>query len=95
VAQLAMLLPLLVTIAVIQVLPQVDLPDTAFHEDTAPIVTKSRALSAATLGVGIQRAGLHYVQNVQTAIEFVRKVPAMAAHPVNQVLPILLSTLLC
>jgi len=39
--QMAMLLPLLVVIAVIQVLPQVDLPDTAFHEDTAPIVTKS------------------------------------------------------
>jgi hypothetical protein len=44
--QIAVLLPLLMAIALIQVLPQVDLPETAFHEDSAPIVMKSRAVSA-------------------------------------------------
>jgi hypothetical protein len=45
-AQFVLLAVVLTIIALVQVLPQVDLPDTAFHEDTAPIVTKSRALSA-------------------------------------------------
>jgi len=43
---IAILLPLLVVVALIQVLPQVDPPDTAFHEDRAPIITKSRAIAA-------------------------------------------------
>jgi hypothetical protein len=46
-----LLLVVLVTIGLIQVLPQVDLPDTAFHEDTAPVVTKFRATSAPALPV--------------------------------------------
>jgi hypothetical protein len=43
--RLALLVPILILIAVVQVLPQVDLPETAFHEDTAPVVVKSRALA--------------------------------------------------
>jgi hypothetical protein len=46
-----LLLVLLVAIGLIQVLPQVDLPDTAFHEDTAPVVTKFRATSAPVMPV--------------------------------------------
>ena len=37
---------LLFLIAIIQVLPQVDLPDTVFHEDEAPAVAKFRLVPA-------------------------------------------------
>ena len=40
---------LLTVIALVQVLPQVDLPDTAFHEDSAPIVRKLRVISVSTM----------------------------------------------
>lgn len=36
--------------ALILVLPQVDLPDFAFHRDSAPIVAKSKLSSAPVLG---------------------------------------------
>lgn len=47
------LLGILLIIGLIQVLPQVDLPDTAFHEDTAPVVTKFRATAAPILSSAI------------------------------------------
>src|SRR5437899_11169262 len=39
-------------IALIQVLPQVDLPDTAFHENETPAVTKFRLLRAPVSVIG-------------------------------------------
>jgi hypothetical protein len=45
-ASLTILLGALLVIAVVLVLPQVDLLDTAFHRGTAPLVIKSRSLSA-------------------------------------------------
>jgi len=41
----------LVVIAAVQVLPQVDLADTAFHEDTAPLVSKFRIVSAPSAAI--------------------------------------------
>jgi hypothetical protein len=89
---MAMLLALLIVIAVVQVLPQVDLPDTAFHEDTAPIVIKTRAASAPTLALAIQDTLLVFVQAVSV---IVGEASLMPAHPLNRSLSILFSTLLC
>jgi hypothetical protein len=46
---LCILLPLLLLLAVVQVLPQVDLPDTAFHENEAPLVAKFRLVKPPAL----------------------------------------------
>lgn len=53
---------MLAIIAVIQVLPQVDLPDTAFHEDTAPVVTKFRILTVpvASTTPSVVSSGLRF-----------------------------------
>ena len=92
-AQLAMLLQLLIVIAVVQVLPQVDLPDTAFHGDSAPIIVKSRAVSVPALGVAIPGTLLAPLAAVPATVA--SETSPITVHPVNEFLPILLSTLLC
>jgi len=83
------LLSLLLVIAIIQVLPQVDLPDTAFHEDTLPRAARCGVLA-------------HAMAAVIPAIELRRELTAshsertlVPAHPVNEPLSTLFSTLLC
>jgi hypothetical protein len=44
-----MLAGLLLCIISMQVLPQADLPDTAFHRNTAPIIATARVIGASTL----------------------------------------------
>jgi hypothetical protein len=63
-------LPLLLLIAVTQVLPQVDLPDTAFHENEAPIVAKFRLVQApaALAGPGAI-AGFRAILRFETSLE--------------------------
>jgi hypothetical protein len=86
-----MILTLLIVVAVIQVLPQVDLPDTAFHENTAPIVTKSRAIQVPTfdllLKITVPLCAPEVVAFISDCL--------IATHPHTKPLPILLSTLLC
>jgi hypothetical protein len=51
------LLVIVALIAVIQVIPQVDLPDTTSHEDNLPVIEKARLAVASALFVGsLQRA---------------------------------------
>jgi hypothetical protein len=90
--QMAMLLPLLIVITVIQVLPQVDLPETAFHEETAPIVIKSRAVAAPTFAVVLQRT---VQDSVQSTPLIAGETSPRAAHLLNRSPLILFSTLLC
>ena len=86
------LMVLLVTIGLIQVLPQVDLPDTAFHEDTAPVVTKFRATSAPALPVVAISLGLALFHLVSEY--FWRKASEPVIATANFV-PILYCSLLC
>jgi hypothetical protein len=86
---------LLVVIAMIQVLPQVDLPDTAFHENDAPAVIKSKLLKGpgaaeANLAIAIRiaSASLPHVHQTEYFQPGVSRVPL---HPIS--LPF--STLLC
>lgn len=90
--RVAMLVPLLLVITVIQVLPQVDLPDTAFHEDTAPVVTKSRPAPGSTLALTVQ--GTFSVLG-QTKPVILRDASTSSTHPHNRSPLILFSTLLC
>lgn len=85
-----LLLCLLFVIALIQVLPQVDLPDTAFHEDTAPTVTKFRIFDAPAVSVLTIVSQLHCEFQ-----QFPRVCSRTSIHSVNEPLPILLSALLC
>jgi hypothetical protein len=91
--QAAILLPLLIVIAVIQVLPQVDLPDTAFHEDTAPIVSKTRAVAAPALDVAAQHE--HVTNPVIASLPVIPAWSSTARRRSSPSLPILFSALLC
>jgi hypothetical protein len=92
VPQTALLLPMLLVIAVIQVLPQMDLPDTAFQRSTGPIIANSRAVSPPTIMVVIEGARLTRVRSGRVIIG---EGTSMPAHPVNQSRSILFSALLC
>jgi hypothetical protein len=88
-----LLLVLLVTIGLIQVLPQVDLPDTAFHEDTAPVVTKFRATSAPVMPVIAVSAGFGLFNLMPEYL-----LESLRDHPITSVansFPILYCSLLC
>ena len=87
------LIPLLLIIAVVQILPQVDLPDTAFHENEAPIVAKFRLVHApavlATPGaIAALRAVLRYEPESELSDSY--RNPSLTSS-----LPILLASLLC
>ena len=91
--QLAILYSLLIVVAIIQVLPQVDLPDTAFHEDTAPIVTKSRAVAAPVLSAVIWCKCVTWHRTATLAI--IAEKPSPTPHRANLSLSILLLAILC
>ena len=90
--QTALLVPMLLVIAVIQVLPQMDLPDTAFQRSTGPIIAKSRAASPPPIGVVIESARL---TSVRAGRVIIGEGTSMPAHSVNESRSILFSTLLC
>jgi hypothetical protein len=86
-----LLVPILIVIAVVQVLPQVDLPETAFHEDTAPVVIKSRALAVPVFSIdNLNRANdaLRFI--AMTAVERLKMDPTG-----QNSIPLFLSTLRC
>ena len=80
-------------VAIIQVLPQVDLPETAFHEDTAPIVIKSRGVAAPVLS-GVVRHGFATWQRPAT-LAIIPEMPSTRPHRGHLSLPILLLAILC
>ena len=92
--QAAILLPLLIVVAVIQVLPQVDLPDTAFRSDTATIVAKSWAFGAAAFSIAVWQDLVASVHQTILAASQVRRCPIFRIMPI-QPLPILFSAILC
>jgi hypothetical protein len=86
------LLGILILIGLIQVLPQVDLPDTAFHEDTAPVVVKFRVAAAPVTFSAI----LTVRPQISTAApsEF-RVMSIRPIHDSGNLVPILHCSLLC
>ena len=88
------LLPLLIVVATIQVLPQVDLPDTAFHTNTTPIVAKSRATAAPALGIARQQ---NRVMSVRTTalLSLIPQMASTVCHRAGPSLPILFLAILC
>lgn len=90
---LYVLVPLLLIIALIQVMPQVDLPDTAFHENDAPIVAKFRLMQAPVLNstpgaITALRSVFRYEPASELAVFY--ESPRFASS-----LPVLLTSLLC
>lgn len=90
---MCVLLPLLLIIALVQVLPQVDLPDTAFHENEAPIVAKFRLVQAPVImaapgAISALRAIVRYEPLSEPSISY--RQPSLTSS-----LPILLASLLC
>lgn len=87
-----MLLAFLAVIALTLVVPHVDLPDTAFHEDSAPAIVKSRMASVSALVAFSLRDRDSFIEQVP-APRHEHRLPA--ARPMATPLPILLSALLC
>jgi hypothetical protein len=80
-------------IALVQVLPQVDLPDTAFHENEAPVVAKNRlmqpvapvvpsAIATAPVFGTLAPVGMHSVAE-------------RPGHPASRSLSVLFVSFLC
>ena len=90
-SQVSVLLFLLAVIFLIQILPQVDLPDTAFHEDTAPVVTKFRSTTGLSFAIAPVPMG---VQGGLQKTRFAEIAP-LPDHFVSLSLPVLLCSLLC
>jgi hypothetical protein len=91
-SKMAILLATLLVIAIIQVLPQVSLPETAFHGDSAPTVAKSRFIAASSLVVLLPKTGFILLASVRPgASDFL----ASVVHPVHESRSILFSALLC
>ena len=87
-----LLLSILLLIGLIQVLPQVDLPDTAFHEDTAPAVMKFRVTSAPILSSAIVTSRPQLSSAVASDI---REMSVRPSHTSGKLIPVLHCSLLC
>ena len=88
----SILIAIVALIALIQVMPQVDLPDTTAHEDKVPVIEKARsALASASFPVSLLRAtGVSTPAGL--AIATAQKDPLPSQDPSFPVLPL---TLLC
>jgi hypothetical protein len=82
----------LLLFAVVLVLPQVDLPDFAFHRDSAPIVVKSKVSSApvlANIAIPLQAEPPQAIGSVRE-----QQIESLSASAIHSLLS-LLCTLLC
>jgi hypothetical protein len=79
----------LVMLAVV-VLPFVDLPDTAFHRGTAPVVVHSQALSGAT---AVAATPLFHTLHLPDSLSHFHEHRAFAVSSAPNFLPIFLSSL--
>jgi hypothetical protein len=88
---LLLLTGVLVLIVLILILPDIDLPDTAFHRGTAPVVEHSRASAAPSL----------LTVRILTPVMFLSEVAesqlerSSLSHSTSQSLPILHQSLRC
>lgn len=78
--------------AVILVLPQVDLPDFAFHRESAPITAKAKLTSAPLFVMVVTPA---HPRPVQNRVEVENQTVAPVFAPGSQSLLVLLCTLRC
>lgn len=88
---LFLLMGFLVLIVVILILPDIDLPDTAFHRGTAPVVEHLRASSAPSLLT--VRSLTPLVPSGEAAESRLER--TSLSHPTLQSLPILHQSLRC
>jgi hypothetical protein len=89
---LFVLVTLLFLIVLILVLPEVDLPDTAFHSGTAPVDVHSRAISAPGLlsvGTAVRFCFSTHLASRQ------REHARVFAYAVSRFLPLLQCSLRC
>jgi hypothetical protein len=86
------LLGILLLIGLIQVLPQVDLPDTAFHEDTAPLVMKFRVASAPILSSATVTSR---PQLSSIVVSNIREISIRPSYTSGKLIPVLHCSLLC
>jgi hypothetical protein len=91
-SSLFLLMSLLAIIFLILVLPQVDLPDTAFHRGTAPVEVHSRVTAVPTM-VGII-AAFRFSSSTQTAFPR-REHSLLSARSTPSFLPLLHRSLRC
>ena len=89
----ALLIFELLLIALILVLPQVDLPDYTFHGGTAPVAAKAR-LSSASSGAGVSMIRPYVVMNSVFFEAYSDSGPASADNA-SSVRLALLCTFLC
>ena len=89
---MVLLMSLLVIIFLILVLPQVDLPDTAFHRGTAPVEVHARVMAVPTM-VGMI-AAFRFHSSAQTAYPR-RERSLLFAHAAPNFLPLLHHSLRC
>ena len=88
---LVLLMGLFVLIVLILILPDIDLPDTAFHRGTAPVVEHSRASSAPSL-LTVRIPTSLFVAHEATALQ---REHSLSSHSILQSLPILHQSLRC
>lgn len=86
------LLAVLAALALVLVLPQVDLPGIAFRQDHASTIHKSRRSSASLAVVLAGRSRLNFLDE-HPGLLYVRR--TLSAYPRSTPLPILYSALLC
>jgi len=90
--RLSLLMSLLFIIFMILVLPQVDLPDTAFHSGTAPVEVHSRVVSVPSMAGLIAEFRFHS----STQAAFPRRERSLPfAHAASSFLPLLHRSLRC
>lgn len=88
---LLLLMGVLALIVLILILPDIDLPDTAFHRGTAPVVEHSRASSAPSLLTSrIQTPLVFSAETAEAQLE-----RSSLSHLTSQSLPILHQSLRC
>jgi len=88
---LILLMSLFALIVLILILPDIDLPDTAFHRGTAPVVEHSRTSSAPGL-LTVRIPTSLFVAREANALQ---REQSLSPHLILQSLPILHQSLRC
>jgi hypothetical protein len=88
----SVLASVLVCVFLVQVLPQVDLPDTAFHNGTAPLIARARFAPSTPVVVRVRVASKS--DAIMRSLESGREL-LLHTVPIVKFLPTLLCCLLC
>ena len=88
---LLLAIALLAIVGLIQVLPQVDLPDTAFHEDETPAAARlSQEASPSSTDISADKESVREPKSTDRP-----RYLSQPLHQSNSPLPVLLSAFLC